>query len=137
MYNFCVFFLMPCFLYCSQKHQAHLLPYLLSSSPLLPSTQPIQSEEWQLHTQLVLRFLLDPSQYVEGIAVHERASANATMLMKCSLQQLTPHVLFFVLFPSILNFAVTYAFKLNLHSSGFMLCSGSAAGVGTLGNRRK
>ncbi len=109
---------------CSQKHQARLLPYLLAPPPLLQSAAPVQPDHWLLRSQVVLQFVLDPSQHVEALAADERARAYATMLMKCSLKQLTPQVLLgFNGTISSMRFYVYSPF------SGFVLCTRAAEGV--------
>jgi hypothetical protein len=50
--------------------------------------------EWLQRTQRALQFVLDPSQHVQALAADAYASAHAALLMKCSLKQLTPQVLF-------------------------------------------
>ena len=95
MHPFCFVFNhdVPCIEpHCSQKYQAHLLPYLTAPSPHRPSGEPVQCEEWLFLSRLVLQFILDPSQHVEALAGHARAREHAAMLMKCSLRQLTPQV---------------------------------------------
>jgi hypothetical protein len=116
--HFCMFF------ECSQKHQARLLPYLLAPPSLLQSAAPVQLDDWLLHSQVVLQFVLDPSQHVEALAADERARAHATMLMKCSLNQLTPQVL--------LGFNCTISSTrchVNSSFSGFVLCPRAVARV--------
>jgi hypothetical protein len=69
-----------------------LLPHLLAPDPSCASAQPAEAQQWLPRAQRILRFVLDPSQHVDALACDERASAQAEMLMKCSLRQLTPQV---------------------------------------------